>query len=91
MRRFAVVAVVVWLASACMGADCTKCKKPVAAGAKFCANCGTKQGPACPKCKKAVTPTAKFCASCGTKLAADKPKPKPKPKPTPKPTPKKFV
>ncbi len=88
MRRFAVVAVVVWLASACMGADCTKCKKPVAAGAKFCANCGTKQGPACPKCKKAVTPTAKFCASCGTKLAADKPKPKPKPKPTPKPTPK---
>jgi len=52
-------------------AACPKCNTQVAAGAKFCPNCG---GPmpvanACPKCKAEVAPGAKFCSSCGTSLA----------------------
>ena len=89
MKRLSILVVVLWLSAACLAANCSKCKKPVVAGAKFCANCGTRQGPVCPnpKCGKPITPTSKFCASCGTKLIKDKPKPKPEPKPKPKPKP----
>jgi len=50
---------------------CPECGQPVAAGAKFCANCGAKQqsaANACPGCGQPVAPGAKFCANCGQKL-----------------------
>ena len=53
------------------GSFCPECGNPVAAGAKFCSNCGAKQqaaAPACPGCGQPVTPGAKFCANCGQKL-----------------------
>ena len=52
-------------------AFCPECGNPVAAGAKFCSNCGAKQqsaGAACPGCGQPVAPGAKFCANCGQKL-----------------------
>ena len=52
------------------GAFCPECGNPVAAGAKFCSNCGAKQsaGAACPGCGQPTAPGAKFCANCGQKL-----------------------
>ena len=52
------------------GGFCPACGQPVAAGAKFCANCGQKLevAPACPACGQPVTPGAKFCPNCGQKL-----------------------
>ena len=52
------------------GSFCPECGSPVAAGAKFCANCGAKQAQqaVCPGCGQPVTPGAKFCANCGQKL-----------------------
>ncbi len=52
------------------GSFCPECGNPVAAGAKFCSNCGAKQQAAsvCPGCGEAVAPGAKFCANCGQKL-----------------------
>lgn len=53
------------------GSFCPECGNPVAAGAKFCANCGAKQqsaAPVCPGCGQPVAPGAKFCANCGQKL-----------------------
>ncbi|MBR6027849.1 MAG: SPFH domain-containing protein [Clostridia bacterium] len=49
---------------------CPACGNPVAAGAKFCANCGQKlsAAPACPACGTPVAADAKFCANCGQKL-----------------------
>jgi len=51
---------------------CPACQQPNAAGAKFCANCGSKipQPGACPSCGAANAPGAKFCAECGSKLGA---------------------
>lgn len=52
------------------GGFCANCGKPMAPGAKFCPECGAKQGGAgvCPSCGQAVEPSAKFCANCGQKL-----------------------
>ena len=47
---------------------CPKCGAVVAAGAKFCANCGEKMGNFCPDCGAPVNPGAKFCGNCGKKL-----------------------
>ena len=49
---------------------CPECGNPVAAGAKFCSNCGAKQQGAavCPGCGQPIVPGAKFCANCGQKL-----------------------
>ncbi len=49
---------------------CPECGNPVAAGAKFCSNCGAKQNAAavCPGCGQPVAPGAKFCGNCGQKL-----------------------
>ena len=51
-------------------AFCSECGSPVAAGAKFCANCGAKQAVAnvCPGCGQPVAADAKFCVNCGQKL-----------------------
>ena len=58
-------------APAAKGSFCPECGNPVAAGAKFCSNCGAKQqaaANACPGCGQPVAPGAKFCANCGQKL-----------------------
>jgi membrane protease subunit (stomatin/prohibitin family) len=54
---------------------CPKCGAAVAAGAKFCGNCGADVtqpagGVTCPKCGAAVVAGAKFCGNCGTPLSA---------------------
>ena len=47
---------------------CPKCNAQVAAGSKFCGQCGNTMpaGTTCPKCNAAVAPGAKFCGECGT-------------------------
>ena len=51
------------------GVACPQCGHQNAAGAKFCVECGAKQGPAtCPNCKAQLSPGAKFCTECGQKL-----------------------
>ena len=48
---------------------CAKCGHQNAPGAKFCMECGTKQGPAvCANCQAELTPGAKFCNECGQKV-----------------------
>lgn len=56
-------------------AVCPKCGGAVAAGAKFCGNCGADLtipvgGSVCPKCGKPVAAGAKFCGECGAPLSA---------------------
>jgi membrane protease subunit (stomatin/prohibitin family) len=50
---------------------CPKCNAQVAAGSKFCAQCGNVMPTAatCSKCKAQIAPGAKFCGSCGTPVA----------------------
>ena len=51
---------------------CPNCGQPLAPGAKFCGNCGTKvEKPAakfCPECGAKIEGGAKFCPECGHKL-----------------------
>ncbi|HEV2240472.1 MAG TPA: zinc-ribbon domain-containing protein, partial [Streptosporangiaceae bacterium] len=46
--------------------ECGNCHSPVAAGAKFCAECGTPMAKHCSNCNANLAPGAKFCAECGT-------------------------
>ena len=46
---------------------CKNCGAPLAAGAKFCPECGTKVVAVCPKCGTPVS-GGKFCPECGEKL-----------------------
>lgn len=60
-------------APAAAGVTCPNCGQPVANGAKFCSNCGTKieipAGPKfCPECGTKLEPGTKFCPNCGTKI-----------------------
>ncbi|WP_311438984.1 SPFH domain-containing protein [Fannyhessea vaginae] len=53
--------------------SCPACKAPNAAGAKFCASCGTKldvasSASACPQCGFALDSSSKFCPNCGYAL-----------------------
>ena len=50
---------------------CTACGAQIAAGAKFCPECGAKQnaGVFCPECGAQIAAGAKFCPECGAKLA----------------------
>ena len=48
--------------------ECTKCGAKIKEGAKFCPECGQKQGSVCPKCGTAVKANAKFCPECGENL-----------------------
>jgi membrane protease subunit (stomatin/prohibitin family) len=51
------------------GVPCPKCGHLNAAGAKFCVECGAKQGPAtCSNCQSELNPGAKFCNECGQKV-----------------------
>jgi membrane protease subunit (stomatin/prohibitin family) len=51
------------------GVPCPKCGHQNAPGAKFCVECGAKQGPAtCANCQAELTPGAKFCNECGQKV-----------------------
>jgi hypothetical protein len=59
-------------AVASVGAACSKCQASLAAGAKFCAQCGTPvptraAGPKfCAQCGGALAAGARFCSGCGT-------------------------
>ena len=48
------------------GSVCPSCGQPVAAGAKFCSNCGAKL--VCSNCGSALVPGAKFCSNCGHQI-----------------------
>lgn len=60
-------------AEARVHASCAKCQATLAAGARFCAQCGTvvpaaavAAGPKfCAQCGGALSPGARFCAGCG--------------------------
>ena len=48
---------------------CIKCGAELAAGSKFCRECGVSQAPAkCSNCQHELKPGAKFCDECGTKV-----------------------
>ena len=48
---------------------CPQCGHPNAAGAKFCTECGAKQGAAkCANCQAELSPGSKFCNECGQKV-----------------------
>lgn len=52
--------------------ECHNCGAKIKKKAKFCSECGTKQGLSCPNCGSDVKKNAKFCPECGTKLIKDK-------------------
>jgi len=55
--------------AAVAGVACAKCGHQNAPGAKFCTECGAKQGPAtCANCQAELYPGAKFCNECGQKV-----------------------
>jgi membrane protease subunit (stomatin/prohibitin family) len=58
------------------GVECPNCHAGNAAGAKFCASCGTSLAPpavVCGNCQADNPAGAKFCASCGTPTATAAP------------------
>ncbi len=56
-------------AEAVAGIQCSNCQSEVAAGAKFCAECGTPTQKHCTNCNANLSASAKFCAECGTPTA----------------------
>jgi membrane protease subunit (stomatin/prohibitin family) len=46
--------------------ECANCHSQVAAGGKFCPECGQVMQKHCTNCNASLSPTAKFCAECGT-------------------------
>jgi rubrerythrin len=60
----------VQMKSAAAPTKCPSCGAEVAAGQKFCGECGTNvlAKPKCPSCGAEATPGTKFCGECGTKL-----------------------
>ena len=56
-------------ATANAGIPCSQCGHRNAPNAKFCVECGAKQGPAkCSNCQSDLAPGAKFCNECGQKI-----------------------
>lgn len=49
--------------------SCDKCGATIPENAKFCPECGKKQGLTCPKCGATLKKGAKFCSECGEKVA----------------------
>jgi len=48
---------------------CASCGAGLAAGIRFCPQCGTPRAhPGCPGCGAAVPPNTKYCGQCGSKL-----------------------
>ena len=50
---------------------CLSCHHEIAAGLKFCGECGAALSLACPACGTPNLPGQKFCGECGAKLGAD--------------------
>lgn len=50
---------------------CNNCGAKIKKNAKFCPECGAKQGLSCPNCGAEVKKNAKFCPECGEKLVKD--------------------
>lgn len=50
---------------------CANCGAKIKHNAKFCPECGKKQGFVCPNCKETIKPNTKFCPECGFKLIKD--------------------
>jgi membrane protease subunit (stomatin/prohibitin family) len=48
---------------------CANCSNQMAAGTKFCAECGTPTSKHCTNCNASLAGSAKFCAECGTPTA----------------------
>lgn len=59
------------MSAAAPATPCAKCGTPMAAGVKFCPNCGTPaaQAKACANCGTAMEAGVKFCPNCGTPAA----------------------
>ncbi|WP_369075269.1 zinc ribbon domain-containing protein [Lactococcus petauri] len=56
-------------APAAAGVRCPQCGAQNAPTAKFCVECGAKQGGAkCANCQSELAPGAKFCNECGQKV-----------------------
>lgn len=53
---------------------CIKCNAKLRANAKFCPECGAKQGMECPKCGASISAKDKFCPDCGQSLKNTCPK-----------------
>ena len=47
---------------------CRSCGAPLAAGSKFCNECGAPQTKYCPNCGTELSASSKFCNECGAKL-----------------------
>ena len=47
---------------------CPNCGERAAAGARFCADCGTELGKACPQCGVQTSIGDRFCGECGRGL-----------------------
>jgi len=52
--------------------SCINCGASIKKSAKFCPDCGAKQGLNCPNCGTSVKKTSKFCPECGEKIIKDK-------------------
>lgn len=48
--------------------ECSNCGAKIKKKAKFCPECGARQGANCPVCGAEVKTTSKFCPECGTSL-----------------------
>lgn len=48
--------------------ECSNCGAKIKRRAKFCAECGARQGANCPVCGAEVKATSKFCTECGASL-----------------------
>jgi membrane protease subunit (stomatin/prohibitin family) len=48
---------------------CSNCQAQLAAGAKFCPECGTATSKHCTNCNAPMSATSKFCAECGTAVS----------------------
>ena len=69
-----------------MDTACSNCSADVPAGAKFCPECGTAQGPRrCPACG-ATADKGRFCAECGTPIEGAAPPSAPTARREPAPT-----
>ncbi len=47
---------------------CSNCRTEIAAGSKFCSQCGALVNRRCEKCGAESAPGGRFCAQCGTQL-----------------------
>ena len=52
---------------------CASCGSEIAAGKKFCGDCGAEQSNRCPKCGVENSPGKRFCGDCGAALGAAAP------------------